>query len=140
MERFGDRPHDEITAAEVAAFLRDLDAEGLSARNVNLHRSILHAVFAYAMKPETYALAANPVTRIDKRYEQPPAPLDHYEVDEIEALARACERGEQRASVPNYRGRLAAIGDAELAARSLEDRQDAELFRVQFYSGCGWGR
>jgi len=139
MERFGDRPHDEITAAEVAAFLRDLDAEGLSARNVNLHRSILHAVFAYAMKPETYALAANPVTGIDKRYEQPPAPLDHYEVDEVEALARACERGEQRASVPNYRGRLAAIGDDELAARSLEDRQDAELFRVQFYSGVRLG-
>lgn len=139
MARFGDRPHDEITAAEVARFLRDLDAEGLSARNANLHRSIMHAVFAYAMKPETYGLPSNPVTGIDKRYESPPAPLDHYEVDEVEALARACERGAQRASVPNYRGRLAVIGDDELAARAEEDRQDAELFRVKFFSGMRLG-
>jgi integrase len=139
MARFGDRPHDEITPAEIASFLRDLDAEGLSARNANLHRSIMHAVFAYAKKPETYGLPSNPVAGIDKRHEPPPAPLDHYEVAEVEALACACERGEQRASVPNYRGRLAALSDDELAARRVEDHQDADLFRVKFYSGMRLG-
>lgn len=138
MGRFGDRPHDEITTRDVAAFLRELDA-ALTPRNVNAHRAILHAIFAYAMKPDTYALATNPVTGTDKRREPPPAALDHYEVHEVEALARACERGEQRAREPNYRGRPVELSAAERAARAAEDRQDADLFRVKFYSGMRLG-
>jgi integrase len=138
MRRFGDRPHDEITTREVAEFLRELDAE-LTSRNVNAHRAVLHAIFAYAMKLDTYALAANPVSGTDKRREPPPAPLDHYEVHEVEALARACERGEHRAKAPNYKGRLVELSDDERAARAAEDQQDADLFRVKFYSGMRLG-
>lgn len=139
MRAFGDRPHDEVTTREVAAFLRKLDAAGLSPRNVNKHRSVLHAIFAYAMKPDTYALDANPVTGTDVRYEPPPPPLDHYEVEEVEALARACERGAQRGKAPTYKGRPVALGADELAARAAEDEQDADLFRVKFYSGMRLG-
>jgi integrase len=139
MRAFGNRPHDEVTTREVAEFLRRLDADGLSARNVNKHRSLLHAVFNYAMKPDTYALAANPVTGTDVRSEPPPAPLDHYEAHEVEALARACEHGQQRAKEPNYRGRPVVLSDEEQAARAAEDRQDADLFRVKFYSGMRLG-
>ncbi|MDO8186467.1 tyrosine-type recombinase/integrase [Conexibacter sp. JD483] len=139
MARFGDRPHDEITPREVAQFLRDLDSEGLSARNVNEHRSLLHAVFTYAMKPDTYALASNPAAGTDKRYQPPPPPLDHYEVEEVEALARACERGEHRSAMPNYRGRPALLSDDEQQARRLENHQDGDLFRVKFYSGMRLG-
>lgn len=139
MGRFGDRAYDEITPVEVTRFLRDLDAEGLSAPNVNEHRALLHAIFAYAMKPDTYALATNPATGTDKRYQPAPAPLDHYEVAEVEALARACEKSEHRASAPNYRGRPNAISEDEQEARRAEDRQDAELFRVMFYSGVRLG-
>jgi len=139
MARFGDRPHDQITPREVAQFLRDLDAEGLSARNVNEHRSILHAVFTYAMKPDTYALASNPAAGTDKRYQPPPPPLDHYEVEEVEALARACECGAQRSAPPNYRGRPMVLSDGELAARRVENQQDGDLFRVKFYSGMRLG-
>jgi integrase len=135
MRSFGDRPHDEITNRDVAAFLRELDRDGLTPRNVNAHRAILHAIFAYAMKPYAYALAANPVTGTDKRREPPPAPLDHYEVAEVEALARACERGEHRGKVPNYKGRPMTLSEAEKAVRAAEDRQDGDLFRVKFYSG-----
>jgi integrase len=138
MERFGDRPHDEITTREVSAFLRDLDGE-LSPRMVNEHRAVLHSIFAYATKPDTYGLAANPVSGTDKRYRPPSPPLDHYEVDEVEALVRACERGEQRGKPRNYKGRPVALGEAEQAARAAEDRQDAELFRVKFYSGMRLG-
>jgi integrase len=139
MRRFGDRRYDEITTRDVAVFLRGLDREGLTPRNVNAHRSVLHAIFAYAMKPDTYALTANPVTGTDKRREPPPAPLDHYEVAEVEALARACEHGEHRGKAPNYKGRPMALSDEELAARAAEDRQDADLFRVKFYSGMRLG-
>lgn len=139
MARFGDRRIDEVTTREMSAFLRGLDREGLSARNVNEHRSVLHSIFSYAMKPDTYALETNPVRGTDRRRQPPPAPLDHYETDEVEALARACERGEQRASTPNYRGRPNRLSSDELAARAVEDRQDAELFRVMFYSGLRLG-
>lgn len=136
--RFGDRPYDEITTREVADFLRELDAE-LTPRNVNVHRAVLHAIFAYAMKPDTYALAANPVSGTDKRREPPPAPLDHYEIHEVEALARVCERGEHRAKAPNYKGRPVELRDDERGARAAEDQQDADLFRVKFYSGMRLG-
>lgn len=139
MARFGDRPVDEVTTREVSTFLRGLDRDGLSPRNVNEHRSVLHSIFSYAMKPDTYALEANPVRGTNRRRQPPPAPLDHYEVHEVEALARACERGEQRASTPNYRGRPNQLSADELAARAVEDRQDAELFRVMFYSGLRLG-
>jgi integrase len=138
MERFGDQPYDEITTREVSDFLRELDAEA-SPRMVNEHRAVLHSIFAYAMKPDTYGLAANPVSGIDKRYQPPPPPLDHYEVDEVEALARACERGEQRGRPRNYKGRPVVLGEGEQAARAAEDRQDSELFRVKFYSGMRLG-
>lgn len=140
MARFGDRPIDAMTTREVSNFLRVLDADGLSVRNVNEHPAVLHSIFAYAMKPDTHALPANPVTGTgtDKRY-QPPPPLDHYEVAEVEALARACERGEHRAESPNYRRRPNKLGTDEVAARAAEGRQDAELFRVAFYSGMRLG-
>ncbi len=137
--RFGDRPIDEVTTREVSAFLRDLDAEGMSANNVNEHRGLLHAVFVYAMKPDTYELTSNPVTHTDKRYEPPPPPLDFYEAEELEALAQAAERGEHRGKEPNYRGRPNELSYEERAVRAAEDRQDAELFRLAFYSGMRLG-
>lgn len=139
MRKFGDRPYDDVTTREVSAFLRELDAEGLSPRNVNKHRSVLHAIFAYAMKPDTYALEANPVSGTDVRHESPPPPLDHYEVEEVEALARACERGAQRGKAPSYKGRPVTLTSEEQTARMTEDQQDADLFRVKFYSGMRLG-
>ena len=139
MARFGDRPIDAVTTREVSTFLRELDRAGMSARNVNEHRAVLHSIFVYAMKPDTYALPSNPVAATDKRYQPPPPPLDHYEVAELESLARACERGEHRTAPPSYCGRPNQLSDEEAAARVAEDRQDAELFRVAFYSGMRVG-
>ncbi|HZV75055.1 MAG TPA: hypothetical protein VFF79_15170, partial [Conexibacter sp.] len=95
MERFGDRPVAEITTREMSRFLSDLDAEGMPAPNVNKYRALLHAIFNYAMRPDTYGdqVTVNPVSGTDKRFQPPPAPLDHYERHEIEALVRVCERG-----------------------------------------------
>ena len=97
MRAFGDRPAAEVTTAEVSAFLRSLDREGLKPRNVNKHRQVLAAMFTYACRQDTYALAVNPAAGTDKRREDPPAALDYYEVEEVEALARCCERGQHRA-------------------------------------------
>ena len=131
MAAFGDRPVEQVTTAEVSRFLRGLDREKLTPRNVNKHRQVLAAMFSYACRSDTYGLAANPVSGTDKRREAPPAALDYYEVEEVEALARVCERGEHRPT--------AAVGEDEIEARTAEDRQDADAFRLLFYTGIRVG-
>lgn len=132
MKAFGDRPAAEVTTAEVSQFLRSLDREGLTPRNVNKHREVLAAMFAYGCRPDSLALPANPVDGTDKRRQAPPAALDYYEVEEVETLAQACERGEHRAP--------GAMTDPdELTARTAEDLRDAHAFRLLFYTGLRLG-
>jgi integrase len=132
MAAFGDRRAAEITPREVSDFLRSLDAEGLNARNVNKHRQVLAAMFSYACREDAFNLPTNPVTATDKRREDPPPALDYYEVEEVEALARCCERGEHRTS-------RRILDPAERAARAAENRHDAEAFRILFYTGLRLG-
>ncbi len=132
MKAFGDRPASEITAREVSAFLRSLDREGLTARNVNKHREVLASMFAYGCRADSLALASNPVDGTDKRRQPPPASLDYYEVDEVEALAAACERGAHR--LPRT-----MTDAAEIEARRQEDQRDADAFRLLFYTGLRLG-
>jgi integrase len=132
MRALGNRPIEEVTTAEVSRFLRELDRDGLSARNVNKHRQVLVALFTYGCRADTYGLPINPAAGTDKRREAAPAALDYYEVEEVEALARACEAGQQRTSPP-------MIDEAEIAAREREDRQDADAFRLLFYTGLRLG-
>jgi hypothetical protein len=71
----------------------------------------------------------NPVSATSKRREMPAAALDHYEPDEIEALARAAQAGSHRA--PS----AAEIADDERAWRGWEDHRDGELYRVAAHTG-----
>jgi integrase len=105
----------------------------MSARSVNKHRQILAAMFAYACRDDTYALAVNPVRGTSKRREMPAAVLDFYEPEETEALARAAAAGAHRGS-PGY-----GIDADELEWRGWEDRQDAELYRFAAYTGMRLG-
>lgn len=132
MAAFGDRPAVEVTTLEVTQFLRSLDREGLTPRNVNKHREVLAAMFAYGCRSDTFALPNNPVDGTDKRRQPPPAALDYYEVDEVEALAHACEEGSHRR--PRH-----LFDESEIEARRQEDRQDADAFRILFYTGLRVG-
>lgn len=140
MERFGETPIGEITTRDVSRFLSELDAEGMPGANVNKYRALLQAIFTYGMRPDTYGdrVPVNPVGGTDKRFQPPPAPLDHYEHSEIEALVRACERGEHRAP-RTYKSRPVEESDEEIAARRMEDQQDAAAFSLMFYSGLRLG-
>lgn len=133
MAAFGDRPIREVDVREVDRFLRGLDRDGLSARNVNKHRQALSAIFNYARRPTSYAVAANPVEGTDKRREAPPVALDFYEPEEVEALARAAHSGKHRGQQPHD------LPEGEPAFRAAEDAQDAELFRVLAYTGIRLG-
>lgn len=132
MAALGDRPAAGVTTAELSRFLRSLDDVGLTPRNVNKHRQVLHAMFEYGCRTDALSLRSNPARGTDKRREDPPPALDYYEVEEVEALARACERGEQRVGPP-------ASDREERAAREHEDHQDADAFRLLFYTGLRIG-
>jgi integrase len=132
MDALGDSPAKAVTTADISRFLRSLDDQGLTPRNVNKHRQVVAAIFAFACRGDTYSLPTNPVLGSDKRRETPPAVLDYYEVEDVEALARACERGEHRAG-------SIAVDQGERVARAAEDRQDAEAFRLLFYTGVRLG-
>jgi integrase len=83
-------------SAKVSRFLKSLDEAGFTPRNVNKYRQVLQALFGYACRSDSLGLAVNPVDGTDKRREPPPAPLDFYEIEEVEALTRVCERGDHR--------------------------------------------
>ncbi|HEY5198704.1 MAG TPA: tyrosine-type recombinase/integrase [Solirubrobacteraceae bacterium] len=131
MATFGDDPTLEVTEAKVSRFLKSLDEAGFTPRNVNKYRQVLQALFGYACRSDSLGLAVNPVDGTDKRREPPPAPLDFYEIEEVEALARVCERGDHRPTP--------GVQPGEQTARAVEDHQDAEIFRVLFYTGIRIG-
>jgi integrase len=152
MAAFGDTVAEDVTPKAASAWLRQLDDEGLSPRNVNKHRQTMRAIFAYGQRPDTHAMPVNPFAATDKRREAPRATLDFYEAAEVEALARACEAGAHRTmrgrANPNHSGPATPAPlsraqkeaqAAEREARAAEDRQDADLFRVLFYSGLRLG-
>lgn len=130
---FGDRPIAKISTKEISRFLRELDEAGVSPRSVNKHREVLSAIFSYACREDTHNLSANPVQGTTKRRVPPPAVLDFYEPEEIERLAEAAAGGGHRGK--QYPGLTAE----EIAWRSREDAQDADLFRIAAYTGLRFG-
>ena len=138
MAAFGDIPAAQIKTADVSSFLRTLDGAGLSPRNVNKHRQVLSSVFSYGQREDTFDLPANPVSATDKRRELPAAALDFYEPEEVEALARSASGGAHR-SEARGRGGVMNLSPEELEARTVEDAQDGELFRLLAYTGLRLG-
>jgi integrase len=134
MQAFGGRPLDTITTEDVAAFLRRLDRDpDLSARTVNKHRQVLHAIFNYACRRDTFGLAVNPVRETEKRREPDEAELVTYSADEVEAIARALASGAHRDED------RPAKTNAEREARRWEDEQDACIVRIAAYCGLRQG-
>lgn len=133
MAALGDRPAKDLSTRDVAEYLRTLDRSGAHPRTVNKHRQVISAVFSFGVRDDTYGLPANPASGTNKRREPPAAVLDFYETEEVEAIARAAESGGHRNVI-----RL-QLDEAEQRARSGEDRQDAELYRIAAYTGMRLG-
>jgi site-specific recombinase XerD len=97
MSAFGGRPAASITTREVSRWLNELDRDPeLSARSVNKHRTVLHGIYGYACRENTFGLAKNPVARTEKRRESDPAEIVTYTPAEVEAIARAAAAGPHR--------------------------------------------
>lgn len=131
---WGGRELSSITTTEVGAWLRKLDRDpALSARSVNKYRAVLSAVFAYAMRPDTYDLEENPVLATEKRREADPAEIITYDVEQVQAIAGAAREGAHRSK------QAPAITREERDARQLEDEQDAALIVAAAYCGLRMG-
>lgn len=134
MTRFGGRPAASITRLDVTRWLKELDGDpALSARSVNKHRGVVHAIFEYGRRPDTFGLAENPVVGSEKRREADMAEILTYTPEEVLAIAQAAREGAHRDP------RRPAVTGAEIDARRLEDEQDAVLFLVAAFCGLRQG-
>lgn len=131
MRRFGTTPAAKVTTKDVADFLRDLDRQGLSARNVNVHRQLLASMFSYATEPDSLALRANPVSKTKQRPEDYSKPLETFTAEEVLAIARAAREGAHRTR--------RAVSDSEKAEQHRADIQDAALIVVAGFTGLRQG-
>jgi integrase len=125
-----------ITTKEVRQFLAKLDREDISARTVNIHRQVLHSIFEFARREESFGLPANPAAETTKRPEDGAKPIETFEPDEIRAIAQAAREG-------LHRGK----GGYAHSAYSLEteqewqriNEQDAALFTIAAFTGLRLG-
>jgi integrase len=97
MRTFGGRLLADIETEDVSRFLYDLDREGLSARTVNKERQVLHAIFEYAKRRDTFGLRLNPVSETTRRPEGGQKPVDVLEPWEVMRVAEVAREGRHRA-------------------------------------------
>jgi integrase len=133
MKAFGKRRLTELTTADIERFLRGLDREGLSGRNVNVHRQILTNVLEYAMRADTFALPTNPARGTEKRREEYTKPPETFTAEQVLALARAA-----RAGLHVQGGRRWASQEEDFQ-QDLANRQDAAIYAVAGFTGLRQG-
>jgi integrase len=136
MRTFGGRRLDEIETADVARFLNDLDRDGLSARMVNKHRQVLHSIFEYAKRRDTFGLRENPVAETTRRPESGAAPIDVLEPWEVMRVAEVARAGLHRSKGGHSHSTYSA--DTWREWRRINE-QDAALFVVAAYTGMRMG-
>jgi hypothetical protein len=89
---FGGRELFGIPTADIRKFLAAMDREEISARTVNIHRQLLHAVFEYARREESFGLPDNPVAATSKRPEDGSKSIEPFEPSEILLVVDAEEK------------------------------------------------
>jgi integrase len=134
MSAFGGRTAASITIREVSRWLSELDRDpALSARAVNLHRGVMHSVFAFGCRDDAFGLPLNPVAGTEKRREPDPAEIVTYTPTEVLAIAEAARAGAHRELI------RMRVGIEEQDVRQLEDAQDAALIIVAAFCGLRMG-
>jgi integrase len=136
MRAFGGRSVSDIATEDVRRFLARLDQEDLSPRTVNIHRQVLHAIFEFARREETFRLPVNPVARTSRRAEKEAGPIESFEPSEIRAIAAVARQGRHR----HRSGRRHSVHSAETERewRRIDD-QDASLFVLAATTGLRLG-
>jgi len=136
MRFFSGRELFGILTADIRKFLAAMDREDISPRTVNIHRQLLHAIFEFARRPDSYGLPDNPVAATKKRPEDGTSALEPFEPSEIALIADAAKAGLHRAR-PGHRGsRFSARSDREW---HLANIQDGCLYVIAMQTGLRMG-
>jgi integrase len=136
MRAFGGRHLFRITTKDVRVFLGELDREDLAPRTVNIHRQVLHAIFEFSRREESFGLPHNPVAGTSKRPEEGVRPVATFEPPEIHAIAAAARAGRHRRR-SGYRQSVYSV-ETEREWRRINE-QDASLFVVAVTTGLRLG-
>lgn len=136
MREFGKRLLFDITVKDARRFLAKLDREGISARTVNMHRQVLHAIFEFARREEAFGLPSNPFAETSKRPEDGAKAIETFEPAEIVAVARATRGGLHRGRRGYAHSRYSV--ETELEWRRINE-QDAALFTIAAFTGLRLG-
>jgi integrase len=110
-----------------------LDREDISARTVNVYRQVLHAIFEYAKREDSFGLRENPVAATVKRPEEGDRPVETFEPEEVWAIAEAARSSLHRTR-PSY-----GYSDTTNAEWQRINEQDAALFIVAACTGMRLG-
>jgi integrase len=136
MRSFGGLRLAEIETADISRFLNDLDREGMGARQVNKHRQVLHSIFEYAKRRDTFGLRENPASETTRRPEGGAAPIDVLEPWEVMKVAAVARAGLHRAKGGYAHSAYSAATDREW--QRIND-QDAAMFVVAAFTGLRMG-
>lgn len=136
MREFGKRPLFDITTNDARRFLAKLDREDIAARTVNIHRQVLHAIFEFARREDSFGLPANPFSVTAKRPEDGATPIETFEPEEILAVAAAARAGAHR-----HRSGYAHSNYSPETEREWTriNEQDAALFTIAACTGLRLG-
>lgn len=136
MRTFGGRKLSDISTGDVNRFLSGLDLEAISARQVNMHRQVLHSIFSFCMRPDTFGLRENPASMTVKRPEPGAKPIDIFEPAEVLEVAEAARLGEHRGQGGYTHSHYSAETMAEW--RRINE-QDAALIVIAGFTGLRMG-
>jgi integrase len=136
MREFGRRPLFDIKTKDARRFLAKLDREEISARTVNIHRQVLHAIFEFARREDSFGLPSNPVAGTTKRPEDGAKPIETFEPDEIIAISEAARAGLHRRRTGYTHSNYSPETEREW---TRINEQDAALFIIAACTGLRLG-
>jgi integrase len=136
MREFGGSVAIEITTKQARRFLAKLDRERIAARTVNIHRQVLHAIFEFARREDSFGFPANPFAGTTRRPEDGAKPIETFEPSEIIAVARAARAGLHRKR-SGYQHSVFS-SETEREWRRINE-QDASLFAIAAFTGLRLG-
>jgi integrase len=103
---------------------------------VNIHRQVLHAMFEFARREDSFGLPGNPFAETTRRPEDGAKPIETFEPSEIVAVAAAARAGLHRRR-SGYRHSVYS-SETEHEWRRINE-QDAGLLAIAAFTGLRLG-
>jgi integrase len=129
---FGQLPLSELTSEMIDAFrAHHVDERRLTARTINKYLVVINGILKRAQRH--YGLAVNVAAGVERQPVRRATEFRVLSIDEVELLARTFADGAHHPVAQR------TLTNAELAARSASDAQDAALILAAAYAGLRLG-